>query len=155
MEDTKQTKKSDDVREALRERMRQMEQHMGALRRELTGAVSPVKEVITRHPVGSACTVLGVGVALGYLIASGRRSNESDQTEILDAALAPVIQAVKEHLDQGEQLGDAVQRNVLTRNDGVPQRTESTLTQLVQMLAPVVVEMGIRALNTESKEKEG
>ena len=105
MEDTKQTKKSDDVREALRERMRQMEQHMGALRRELTGAVSPVKEVITRHPVGSACTVLGVGVALGYLIASGRRSDESDQTEILDAALAPVIEAVREHLDQGETVG--------------------------------------------------
>ncbi|MDE2828177.1 MAG: hypothetical protein OXL40_12885 [Bacteroidota bacterium] len=155
MEDTKQTKKSDDVREALRERMRQMEQHMGALRRELTGAVSPVKEVITQHPIGTACTVLGVGVALGYLIASGRRSDESDQTEILDAALAPVIQAVKEHLDLGEQSGEAVQRSVLTRNDGVPRRTESTLSQLVQMLAPVVVEMGIRALNTESKEKEG
>ncbi|MXZ05660.1 MAG: hypothetical protein F4146_07535 [Rhodothermaceae bacterium] len=155
MEDTKQTKKSDDVREALRERMRQMEQHMGALRRELTGAVSPVKEVITRHPVGSACTVLGVGVALGYLIASGRRSDESDQTEILDAALAPVIEAVREHLDQGEHSGEAVQRNVLTRNDAVPRRTESTLSQLVQMLAPVVVEMGIRALNTESKDQEG
>ena len=155
MEDTKQTKKSDDVREALRERMRQMEQHMGALRRELTGAVSPVKEVIKRHPVGSACTVLGVGVALGYLIASGRRSNESDQTEILDAALAPVIQAVKEHLDLGELSGEAVQRSVPSRNDGVPQRTESTLSQLIQMLAPVVVEMGIRALNTESKDKEG
>lgn len=155
MEDTKQTKKSDDVREALRERMRQMEQHMGALRRELTGAVSPVKEVITQHPIGTACTVLGVGVALGYLIASGRRSDESDQTGILDAALAPVIQAVKEHLDLGEQSGEAVHRSVLTRNDGVPRRTESTLSQLVQMLAPVVVEMGIRALNTESKEKEG
>ena len=154
MEDTKQSRTSDDVREALRERIRQMEQHMGALRRELTGAVSPVREVITQHPIGSACTVLGLGVALGYLIASGRRSDESNSSEILDATLAPVIEAVKAHLDEGGQLGEAVQRNVLTRNDAVPQRTESTLSQLVQMLAPVVVEMGIRALNTESKEKE-
>ena len=105
MEDTKQTKKSDDVREALRERMRQMEQHMGALRRELTGAVSPVKEVITRHPVGSACTVLGVGVALGYLIASGRRSDESDQTEILDAAFSACYSSSKGAFRSGGTVG--------------------------------------------------
>ncbi len=154
MEDTKQSRTSDDVREALRERIRQMEQHMGALRRELTGAVSPVKEVITRHPIGSACTVLGLGVALGYLIANGRRSDESNMNEIVDATLAPVIEAVKEQLDNGEQSGEAVQKNVLTKSDAVPQRTESTLSQLIQMLAPVAVEMGIRALNAESKEKE-
>lgn len=154
MEDTKQSRTSDDVREALRERIRQMEQHMGALRRELTDAVSPVKEVITRHPIGTACTVLGLGVALGYLIANGRRSDESNGNEILDATLAPVIEAVKEHLDKGKRSGETVQRNVLTSNDAVRQRTDSTLSQLVQMLAPVVVEMGIRALNTESKEKE-
>ena len=154
MEDTKQSRTSDDVREALRDRIRQMEQHMGALRRELTGAVSPVKEVITRHPIGSACTVLGLGVALGYLIANGRRSDESNMNEIVDATLAPVIEAVKEQLDNGEQSGEAVQKNVLTKSDAVPQRTESTLSQLIQMLAPVAVEMGIRALNAESKEKE-
>ncbi len=154
MEDTKQSRTSDDVREALRERIRQMEQHMGALRRELTGAVSPVKEVITRHPIGSACTVLGLGVALGYLIANGRRTDESNMNEIVDATLAPVIEAVREHLDNGEQSGEAVQKNVMTKSDAVPQRTKSTLSQLIQMLAPVAVEMGIRALNTESKEKE-
>ena len=155
MEETKQSRTSNDVREALRERMRHVEQHLDALRREVTGAVSPVKEVVTRHPIGSACTALGLGVALGYLIASGRRSGESNRGELLDATLVPVIEAVKEHLDMGGELEDAVSRNVSVGNDAVPRKTESTLSQLVQMLAPVVVEMGIRALSTDGKAEEG
>ncbi len=78
-----------------------MEQHLGAIRHELTDVVSPVKEIIMRHPIGSTCAILGLGVALGYLIASDRRTAGSGTGRtLLDAALVPVVEAVRGHLEE-------------------------------------------------------
>ena len=101
MEETVQNRTSNDVREALNENERLMEQHFGALRHELMDVVSPVKEIIMRHPIGSTCAIMGLGVALGYLIGSERRSAGSGTGRILlDAALVPVVEAVREHLEE-------------------------------------------------------
>ncbi len=103
MEETIQNRTSSDVREALSENERHMEQHLGALRHELTDVVSPVKEIIMRHPIGSTCAIMGLGVALGYLMASDRRTAGSGTGRtLLDAALVPVVEAVREHLEQSK-----------------------------------------------------
>ena len=100
MEDTIQNTTSSDVREALSENERRMEQHLGALRHELMDVVSPVKEIIMRHPIGSTCAIMGLGVALGYLMGSERRAaGYGSGRTLLDAALVPVVDAVREHLE--------------------------------------------------------
>ncbi|MYF40243.1 MAG: hypothetical protein F4221_05230 [Rhodothermaceae bacterium] len=101
MEETTQNRTSSDVREALSENERRMEQHLGALRHELMDVVTPVKEIIMRHPIGSTCTIMGLGVALGYLMGSERRSAGSGSGRILlEAALVPVIEAVRKQLEE-------------------------------------------------------
>ena len=101
MEETTQNRTSNDVREALSENERRMEQHLGALRHELMDIVSPVKEIIVRHPIGSTCAIMGLGVALGYLMGSERRSAGSGTGRtLLDAALVPVVEAARERLEE-------------------------------------------------------
>ncbi len=80
MTDTNQIQEqaNEEARRALDERMKKMEEYMGILRRELDNLVPPVKEFITKHPIGSISAILGVGVALGYLIGgSQNRSSRS------------------------------------------------------------------------------
>ncbi len=101
MEETTQNRTSSDVREALSENERRMEQHLGALRHELTDVVTPVKEIIMRHPIGSTCAIMGLGVALGYLMGSERRSAGSGSGRtLLEAALVPVVEAVTKQLEE-------------------------------------------------------
>ena len=105
MEETTQNRTSSDVREALSENERQMEQHLGAIRHELMDVVSPVKEIIMRHPIGSTCAIMGLGVALGYLMGSERRTAGSGSGRtLLDAALVPVVEAVRVHLEERRAL---------------------------------------------------
>ncbi|MXY07525.1 MAG: hypothetical protein F4058_04530 [Rhodothermaceae bacterium] len=105
MEETTQNRTSSDVREALSENERQMEQHLGAIRHELMDVVSPVKEIIMRHPIGSTCAIMGLGVALGYLMGSERRTAGSGSGRtLLDAALVPVVEAVRVHLEESRAL---------------------------------------------------
>ncbi len=149
--DQKKRRTSSDVRAALDDRARQIEQHLSALRREVTGMVPPVKDLIVKHPIGSACTVLGIGIALGYLIGGGRREGSSGDGALLDAVLAPVIESVKERLGQGETSEEAV-RGAL-RTYVAPQRT-STLNELFRLLLPVAVEMSLKALDKDDEETE-
>lgn len=101
MEETTQNRTSSDVREALSENERRMEQHLGALRHELMDVVTPVKEIIMRHPIGSTCAIMGLGVALGYLMGSERRSAGSGSGRtLLEAALVPVVEAVRKQLEE-------------------------------------------------------
>lgn len=153
MEQTDQKKKrtSDTVRDALDERAHQIEKHLSALRRELTGMVPPVKDLIEKHPIGTACTVLGVGVVLGYLIGSGRRSGGVADSTILDAALAPVVASVKERLSKGESSEEAV-RGAL-RTYVAPQRP-SAFNELVRLLLPMAVEMSLKALDKDGEEED-
>lgn len=100
MEETIQNRTSSDVREALSENERRMEQHLDALRHELVDVVSPVKEIIVRHPIRSTCAILGLGVALGYLMGSDRRAaGFGSGRTLVDAALVPVVEAVRVHLE--------------------------------------------------------
>jgi hypothetical protein len=109
MEETKQNGTSSDIREALSENERRMEQHLDALRHEFMDVVSPVKEIIMRHPIGSTCAIMGLGVALGYLMGSDRRTaGFGSGRTLLDAALVPVVEVVREHLEERRTLEKAV-----------------------------------------------
>lgn len=149
-----QSQTSDEVREALNDHARQIEEHLGALRNELTDMVSPVKEFIGRHPIGSACTALGVGVVLGHLIAGGRRAGASalDRT-LLDEELIPLIDSVKERLNHGESSEEAV-RGAIRAHVAVPSRASGGLNELFRLLLPVAVEMGLKAFDNDEQPKE-
>ena len=150
-----QSQTSDEVRDALNEHARQIEEHLGALRSELTGIVSPVKEFIARHPVSSTCAALGVGVVLGHLIGGGRRGaggSALDRT-LLDEELIPLIDGVKERLNRGESSEEAV-RGAIQAHVVVPQRASGGLHELFRLLLPVAVEMGLKAFDTDEQPKE-
>ena len=149
--DQKKKRTSSDVRAALDERAHQIEQHLGALRREVRGMVPPVKDIIVKHPIGSACAVLGAGVVLGYLIGGGRREGSSGDGALLDAVLAPVIESIKERLSNGETSEEAVRGTL--RTYVAPQRT-SALNELFRLLLPMAVEMSLKALDKDGKEEE-
>ncbi len=149
--DQKKKRTSSDVRAALDDRAHQIEQHLGALRREVRGMVPPVKDIIVKHPIGSACAVLGAGVVLGYLIGGGRREGSSGDGALLDAVLAPVVESIKERLSNGETSEEAV-RGAL-RTYVAPQRT-SALNELFRLLLPMAVEMSLKALDKDGKEEE-
>ncbi len=149
--DQKKKRTSSDVRAALDERAHQIEQHLGALRREVSGMVPPIKDIIAKHPIGSACAVLGAGVVLGYLIGGGRREGSSGDGALLDAVLAPVVESVKERLNSGETSEEAV-RGAL-RTYVAPQRT-SALNELFRLLLPMAVEMSLKALDKDGAEEE-
>ncbi|MCY3630679.1 MAG: hypothetical protein F4065_11400 [Rhodothermaceae bacterium] len=149
--DQKKKRTSSDVRAALDDRAHQIEKHLGALRREVSGMVPPVKDIIVKHPIGSACAVLGAGVVLGYLIGGGRREGGSGDGALLDAVLAPVVESIKERLNNGETSEEAV-RGAL-RTYVVPQRA-SALNELFRLLLPMAVEMSLKALDKDGEEEE-
>ena len=149
--DQKKKRTSSDVRAALDDRAHQIEKHLGALRREVSGMVPPVKDIIVKHPIGSACAVLGAGVVLGYLIGGGRREGGSSDGALLDAVLAPVVESIKERLNNGESSEEAV-RGAL-RTYVVPQRA-SALNELFRLLLPMAVEMSLKALDKDGEEEE-
>ena len=104
-----QNRTNSDVREALSENARRMEQHLDALRHELISVVPPVREIVTRHPIGSTCAIIGLGMALGYLMGSDRRTAGSGSGRaLLDAALVPVVGMVREYLDKRKTLEKVV-----------------------------------------------
>lgn len=150
--DQKKKRTSSDVRAALDDRAHQIEQHLGALRREVSGMVPPVKDIIVKHPIGSACAVLGAGVVLGYLIGGGRREGNSGDGALLDAVLAPVVESIKERLNNGETSEEAV-RGAL-RTYVAPQQQTSALNELFRLLLPMAVEMSLKALDKDGAEEE-
>lgn len=149
--DQKKKRTSSDVRAALDERAHQIEQHLSALRREVSGMVPPVKDIIVKHPIGSACAVLGAGVVLGYLIGGGRREGNSSDGALLDAVLAPVVESIKERLNNGDTSEEAV-RGAL-RTYVAPQRA-SALNELFRLLLPMAVEMSLKALDKDGAEEK-
>ena len=150
--DQKQNQSNNNVRDALDERARKMEHHLSALRRELTSMVPPVKETIIKHPIGTTTTVLGVGVVLGYLLAGGRRRGGRSNGTLMDAVLAPVIESVKKRVSDGETSEEAV-RGALSAHLA-PQQTHGSLNELVKLLLPIGVEMGLKALDINGKAGE-
>ena len=103
-----------------------------------------LRELIMEHPITSACTALGAGIGVGVILSSLRGSSGGRDSELLDAALAPLVSAIREQVDQGTSAEEAI-RGAL-RSQMVPSR-ERALTQLVRLLMPLAVGMGIRALN--------
>ncbi len=146
----KKKRTSSDVRAALDERAQQIEKHLSALRREVTNMVPPVKDIIVKHPIGSACAVLGAGVVLGYLIGGSRREGTSGDSALLDAVLAPMVTSIKERLDDGESSEEAVRRVLRAY---VPPQRSSTLNELFRLLLPLAVEMSLNALNNKEQQK--
>ncbi len=150
MAEQKNKLSSEHLQQALKEKANRIEGHAGALRRELTQIAPTLRGVITERPITSACTALGAGVGIGIILASGRRSSNSYDSELLDAALAPVVAAVRERVDQGNSPEDAI-RSAL-RSQVSPPR-EGALVQLVRLLMPAVVEIGLNALNNSRGDR--
>ncbi len=148
----KQNRPSDGVREALNDRARKMEEHMGALRNELTNMIPPVKELIVKYPISTASITLGAGVVVGYLMASGKRKGGNGDHELLDAALGPVVERIRERLDNGETSEEAVRGALMAHLD--PPQRKSSLNELIKLLIPIGVEMGLKALEKNGKETE-
>ncbi len=148
----KQNRPSDGVREALDDRARKMEKHMSALRSELTNMIPPVKEIIVKYPISTASITLGAGVVVGYLIAGGKRKGGLGDNQLLDAALGPMVELIRERLNNGESSEEAV-RGALKSHLDLPQRT-SSLNELVKLLVPIGIEMGLKALDKNGRENE-
>ena len=144
MAEQKEKLSSQDLQQALKEKANQIEGHAAALRRELTQFLPTLREIISQRPVTSACTALGAGIGIGIILTSARRNSSSDESELLDAALGPVVEAVRERLDQGASSDEAV-RTALCSHVAPPR--EGALAQLVRLVMPVAVEMGIKAFN--------
>jgi len=163
---------TNDVQNALDDREFKIEHHMTSLRSELTNFIPQIKEIIEKHPIGSVAAVLGVGVVMGYLASNPQRRGKSDSGSFLYSALSPAVQTVKTHLDQGGQLPgkdmssiltpvlEAAEKHLSQTTSNSPHRNESVqpqknlLNDLVKLLVPIGVEMGLKAWDNHSKTEE-
>ena len=125
--------------------------------------VPPVQETIVKHPIGSVSVALGVGVVLGCLLAGSQRKRNPGENELLDAALAPVVQSVKRKLhgeestENKEIQGGTVGVNTevgQTYLNQAPERGRGALGELVSLLLPIGVEAGLKALRKNAKSDE-
>ena len=164
---------SNGIREALNDRESKIEEHFGALRQELTDVVPSVRELIEKHPIGSAATFLGVGVMMGYLLSGGQRKGGESRESILSSAIVPAIETVKDHLDQlassasesehhppvssSATPADTTNRTgatVMHGNHSHSQQEKSMLNRLIELLVPIGVEMGLKALQKNGRADE-
>lgn len=172
MEPDHQNYSTNDVQHALDERESKIEHHIASIRSELTNFIPQIKDIIEKHPIGSVATVLGLGVVLGYLASNAQRKGKPDRGSLLDSALSPAIETVKKHLDQGGQLPgkeinpiiapvlDVATKHLSQTTSNSSQTHESVqpqqsaLNDLVRLLVPIGIEMGLKAWENHSKTEE-
>ena len=172
MDPDNQSYSTNDVQHALDDCESKIEHHMTSLRNELTKIIPQIKEIVDKHPIGSAATVLGVGVVIGFLASTPHRRGKSDSGSLLESALSPALETVKKHINHGGQLPgkdmnpiitpviEAAERHLSqTTSNSAPQNEsaqpqKSVLNDLVRLLVPIGVEMGLKAWENHSKAEE-
>ena len=162
-----QDQTSDDIREAMSDRESKMEQHLGALRQELTDVLPSMRELIKKHPIGSATTVLGIGLVVGYWISGRKRSPGSRST--LNYLASSAMDVAEDHLAMRESYSPNPEHVNFSRKSNPRKpyamspaihayredddtslppsnRREGVLSRLVNLLVPMGIEMGLKAL---------
>jgi len=164
--------RGNDIHEALNDHESKIEQHLGALRQEFTDIAPSVKEFVEKHPIGTAAAALGVGIVAGYLISGGQRRVDSDGASILSSALNPAIEAVKDHLEQRIGSPSTSDHRISSQPGSIdtseekwgsgrdservehrvhPHPNSSALNQLIELLVPIGIEIGLKALDKNGR----
>jgi len=171
MEEHPPNKSTDEIRKELGDREASIDHHLSSLRNEFTNILPQVKNIIEKHPIGSAATVLGVGVVLGYLTSKTQSRGGSTRESLLQSALDPALETVKEHLNQGGHLPgrdvspiltpaiEAAEKHLIESKSTTTQNTSSlkqnsVISDLVRMLVPIGIQMGLKALDKNDKSDQ-
>ena len=157
MDKTKPEEKSriNDVQRALGEKSDQIEQHLTALRKEITNFAPPVRDALTRHPFLSVGGALVTGILVGIL-KGGARRRPTGRDDVLDIYLAPVIKAMQEGMAEGLSPEEAIRSALKGRLPAPPAEAagDGLVRKLMRMLLPVAIDMGIRAVAPSSRGSE-
>jgi len=163
---------TDEIRQQLDDRESSIGHHLSSLRSEFTNLLPQVREIIEKHPIGSVATVLGVGVAIGYLSSNNHRKGASNRESLLRSALEPAIQTVKDHLSKEGKLPDqdinsllapvieaaekhlSQSKSTTTQNSLSPPKQQSVINDLIKVLVPIGIEAGLKALDKDGKSDQ-
>ncbi len=169
MSEHRQDNSTDDIRQKLDDRESVIEHHLTSLSNELMNILPQVKDIVEKHPIGSVATVLGIGVIMGYLASNSQRRGESTRESLLQSALDPAIQTVIEHLNREGHLPgkdvnplltsaiEATEKHLSRSNRTTTQHTpqnSSIINDLVRILVPIGVELGLKALDKNDRSDQ-
>ncbi len=156
------------VHEAIRDRESRIDQNIGELRKELTELLPSMREFIEKHPMGSAGSVLAAGLVVGYWIAGRKRKGISRGRWLFDSAL----EAADTHLENRNKVYsptgvyqkrlepilhmdalDSPSTNVeYSRAYSSGSTGKGVFSRLMNMVVPMVIEKGLRALEKDGSE---
>ena len=136
MENVNQRRTASEVQQMLKEKTRQIEQHLHALREEVSGFTPSIRETISKNPLVTVGGAVAAGVIIGMLLS--RQRSDPYSRAMMDAYLAPIAATVKARMGTGESAEDAV-RAALRSQLPMPEAAPSVTSDLVRMLLPVLL----------------
>ena len=136
MEKDDQKRTASEVQKLLKEKTRQIERHLQALKHEVSNFTPTVREAINKNPLLTVGGALAAGVITGMLLS--RQRSDPYSRAMMDAYLAPIAATVQARMSTGENAEDAV-RAALRGQLPVPAPAPSLSTELLRLLLPVVV----------------
>ena len=160
------------VHEAIRDRESRIDQNIGELRKELTELLPSMREFIEKHPMGSAGSVLAAGLVVGYWIAGRKRKGISRGRWLFNSAL----EAADTHLENRNKVYSPISEEAFYNRAEVPRHHamkaldsppinagysrpsssgstgKGVFSRLMNMVVPMVIEKGLRALEKDGSE---
>ncbi len=136
MEKDDQKRTVSEVQQLLKDKTKQIEQHLQALKNEVSSFTPTIRAAINKNPLLTVGGALAAGVVAGMLLS--RQRSDPYGRAMMDAYLAPIAATVQARMSTGENAEDAV-RAALRGQLPVSAPAPSVSTELVRLLLPVVV----------------
>ena len=129
-------RKASEVQELLKERSKKIEQHLQALREEVTNFTPSVRDAIQKHPMASMGGALAAGVVVGMLLL--RQHTPAHVPPWHEGHLAPIAAAIGAKISGGESVEDAV-KAVLAGPAPAAGSAQGVGIELMRLLGPILV----------------
>ncbi len=136
-----------EVQKLLKEKTRQIEKHLQALKDEVTNFTPSVRSTINKHPLVAVGGAMAAGILVGIALARQRGVPYSQGA--LDAYLAPVAATIKARMDTGESADDAVRAALRGQLPPPAPAASSVSHELVRLLVPILAGWAVQTF-TES-----
>ena len=136
MDQDSQRRSASEVQHLLKQKTKQIEQHLQALKDEVSGITPSIRETMHKHPLLTVGGTLAAGVLVGMLLS--RQRGDLYSPAMVDACLAPMVATVKARMAAGESAEEAVRAAFRTQPPVSAMHSSSLSSELIRMLLPML-----------------